>query len=580
MPASDPGRGLRWWSVILVGFLHGILTAVAYPPVYWWPFVFAAPLPLIWLGMKEAGRAAPLERPRSRWRRLWRRVRVPVLVAIGALPLWLYEERWLIAVTAPGYIPGAMVMCSYAGIFVGLLAWVRSRLPRVPLVLTSAVLWTGIEVFRGELLFDGYAWLLLAHPLIDVTLLAMPASVLGTYFVSFLVAMTVSGLAAAWLLRGRARVVNVFLVGVFVAVAAGWTYLVTRRPMYGPPVKIAVIQTDVPQSNKLGWLPEEQLLEFERFMELTRNAAVSKPDLIVWPETMFPGILDAAALEELRENQITYKVPAEVRPEGRYYLTEFADRLLELQAKLDIPMVVGAVAYDGLEIDLNPIRFRHAAKYNSAYLIQDGAVAARYDKMQLTPFGEIMPHIYRWPWLQQLLLDFGAAGMSFDLNWGTRPVRLEPTVHGERYAIATPICFEVTDAGVNRALVTAGEPLPAILLNVTNDGWFGSFEGGREQHMHIARWRALELGVPMVRAANTGISSAFDHRGRVMKIGIDGGGAAHVEGIMTVEVRPTRPNTPFVGIGNVFARVCLAAMAILLLAAGLLPVAKHGDPAR
>jgi apolipoprotein N-acyltransferase len=240
-------------------------------------------------------------------------------------------------------------------------------------------------------------------------------------------------------------------------------------------------------------------------------------------------------------------------------------------------MVIGAIGYDNVRFDTStkPLTVTDDGQFNSAFLLKGGEVAARYDKVQLTPFGEIMPYIHHWPWLQQRLLDFGAGGMSFNLSPGRKPLRLELEVGGQRVAVGTPICFEVTDSGVNRDQLRAGEPIPSLLLNITNDGWFGNFEGGRRQHMEIARWRAVELGVPMVRAANTGISSAFDHRGRPIKIGVDTGGEAHVDGVMTVEVRPTRPMTPYFRIGNVFAGVCLVLPLVLVGAAWLVPLAER-----
>jgi apolipoprotein N-acyltransferase len=580
MPASDPGRALRWWAVVLVGFLHGVLTAPAYPPVGWWPLVFLSLLPLIWLALREA-QVDPIELPRGWGRRFWRRIRTPVLVAVGAYPLWLYEERWLFAVTAPGYPFGAAIMAAYPGIFVGLLAYVQRRLRWMPAAVTAPVLWLGIEAFRGEILFDGYAWLLVGHPLIDAPFVPLLAATLGTYSVSFLVAVAAGGLAGFLWQRRGARTWSVSAAVACWAMGLFWIWFTVPRPLYGPTLRVAVIQTDLPQSNKLGWSPEEQVRDFERFMDLTRQAAAGKPDLIVWPETMFPGVLDAQAIEEMRRNEIGWRVPETVRAGGLLRAVEFPDRLLALHRDTGIPMVIGAVGYDNLRFDTStgPLTVKDDGQFNSAFLLAGGNVAARYDKVQLTPFGEIMPYIHHWPWLQQLLLDFGAGGMSFNLSPGRRPLRLELEVGGQRVAIGTPICFEVTDAGVNRDILRAGEPLPSLLLNITNDGWFGSFEGGRQQHMEIARWRAVELGVPMVRAANTGISSAFDHRGRPIKIGIDGGGAAHVAGVMTTEVRTTRPMTPYFRIGNVFAGACLVLPFVLLAAARLLPLAKRPSSA-
>jgi apolipoprotein N-acyltransferase len=133
-----------------------------------------------------------------------------------------------------------------------------------------------------------------------------------------------------------------------------------------------------------------------------------------------------------------------------------------------------------------------------------------------------MPYISSWPWLEKRLLSIGAAGMSFDLGKGS--VRAEAifgfdlTTLSEvpkaptRAKLATPICFEITETSLCRQMVrlaAADGSLP-MLVNVTNDGWFGNWKPGKQQHLLASRWRSVELGVPVVRAANTGISAAIE----------------------------------------------------------------------
>jgi apolipoprotein N-acyltransferase len=134
--------------------------------------------------------------------------------------------------------------------------------------------------------------------------------------------------------------------------------------------------------------------------------------------------------------------------------------------------------------------------------------------------------------------------------------------------MATPICFEITEASLCRALVRAAEAdnhMP-LLVNVTNDGWFGSWDPGRKQHLLAARWRALELGVPVVRAANTGVSCFIDYLGRVREISVDGL-ACRVEGIAVQDVRIRRGETVYREFGDlcwVFP-VSLAGLVILAI---------------
>ena len=165
----------------------------------------------------------------------------------------------------------------------------------------------------------------------------------------------------------------------------------------------------------------------------------------------------------------------------------------------------------------------------------------RYDKIVLTPFGEIMPWLSSVPALQQFLLNLGAAGMSFDLASGQTATVFEfSTADGQRVRAVTPICFEATVPWLNRRLVYgSGGPRRAdLMVSPSNDGWFGRFAGGREFHLLFARWRCVELGVPMVRAVNTGVTCAIDPAGRVVRAF----GPNDTDGVLVVDVPVPDPS--------------------------------------
>ena len=135
--------------------------------------------------------------------------------------------------------------------------------------------------------------------------------------------------------------------------------------------------------------------------------------------------------------------------------------------------------------------------------------------------------------------------------------------------MATPICFEATAADVCRMLVFGnGRRRADLLVNVTNDGWFGDFDPGRWQHLQLARWRCVELATPMVRAANTGVSCVIDARGRVLRKRVDGSfGTVRVEGVMTADV-PLCSDLPLTArIGDAPGWVIFAAGTALVLLA-------------
>jgi apolipoprotein N-acyltransferase len=409
----------------------------------------------------------------------------------------------------------------------------------------------------------------------------------GVYLVSLLLAAATGAVMDLAHARGRCpRAPLAALAAVVVIFAAcGWS-LPGDAP--GRPVRLAAVQTNVPQSNKMGWTVEQELHDFQRFQALTRDAADQHPTLIAWPETMMPGLtLEPDALRELRDRGIVFTL-GDDGASGEIAATAFADGLLSLQRDLGVPMLVGEEARTSLRVQRTDrglsLPFQH--RYNSAYLVSGGSIApTRYDKLRLTPFGETMPYFRAIPGLQQKLLDLGASGMAFDLSEGThRTVFDIPTPDGPIHAV-TPICFESTVSSLNRSLLfddTAASDLlkrcplsPAgrradLIVNLTNDGWFGPSLLGRLQHLQAARWRSLETATPTLRVANTGVSAVIDSRGRLVASGVNGlPGAAMTDGVLTADVRLGAGVPLFARVGDTFGWLSLFGALALLIHARL-----------
>jgi apolipoprotein N-acyltransferase len=216
-------------------------------------------------------------------------------------------------------------------------------------------------------------------------------------------------------------------------------------------------------------------------------------------------------------------------------------------------------------------------RLNSMFLVEEGRVhPEHYDKIELTPFGEVIPYVWRWKWLQRQIEQVGAGGMKFDLGVGSTytvfdiPIGVSETGGaGYHVSVVTPICFEATKSGHCRRLVYGerGGRRAALIINTSNDGWFGSFPGGREQHLLSCRWRCVELGVPMVRSVNTGISAFMDEQGKLRRRGPDGRGRSKgVDGVIIADVAVNPGDgTIFGKIGNLFGW-CMVGLA------GALPV--------
>lgn len=543
--AHKPGR---WWVCPAAGLTHAALTYAAGPTLGWWWLALVSAVPLMWA-------AANAHRP---WWRAW------LLTTIGVLPLWLAWEWWVLDVSELGMVPLAAIVSLLVSAYVPLVAWLRHRLPRVPWMVLAASAWTGVEFGRGEVFMDGYAWGFAAHPLIDAPLLAAPAAWGGFYLVSLLVALLGAAMvgAGARPARGAAARAGVCAAVLGLCAAAWWT---GRQATAGEVVGVAAVQTNLPQDNKLDWTLEDEVRDMARFETLTRQAAAGGPVLIAWPETMMPGLsLEPDAVRVLAG--LEWKLADGSALPG----DEFALRLVALQRELGVPMLVGEEARVGTRVERaadGGLRVPCDRHYNSVYLVSGGRIgAARYDKVRLTPFGETMPYIRAWPWLQQQMLDLGAGGMTFDLSEGSELTVFEVTRGGVTLRAVTPVCFESTEASLCRRMVfDRGERRADLIVNVTNDGWFGGSRVARIQHLQMARWRSLETGTPALRAANTGVSAVIDRRGRVIASGVDGTPEAMgQDGVLSAEIELPRGATAYASLGDAAGWGSLGVLGVLV----------------
>lgn len=557
---AAPGTAPRGaWKALAAGLLYGLAMGLALPPFGLWALVFVAPMPLVW----AATTAGP-----APWRRgLW--------AALGALPFWAYTLHWVWAVTDLGFAPFCLLQASWTGVFVWVLARITTTPNRIERLLgpslAAPVLWTGVEFFRGEICFDGFAWGLLAHPLVDMPVLARAGAFLGVYFVSFLACVPAAALGER-LCPGGSRLRGLATLGIAGGAWASIALLPHAAPTAPASLRVAVVQTNVPQDNKIAWDPLQELRDFDRFVEFTRQAAraTPRPDLIIWPETMLPGpTLEPESLETLRREGV-YETAGAPPHEQKIPLVAFADAVLELQKELGVRMLIGEEAWTGLSIEQpasGGILLRPARRFNSVYLLRDGRVdGPRYDKVRLTPFGEYMPYIDAWPWLKRQVLSVAARGMAFNLDAGRSLTVFDVPGAGASARVVTPICFEGTESDLCRRMVYSdGRRRADLLVNLTNDGWFGSSDLAREQHLQIARWRCVELGVPLVRAANTGVSAVVDASGRVVE---RPGPGYRTDGVLrgTVEFDPAAPPTLFARVGNMFGAAACAGAGALSIA--------------
>jgi apolipoprotein N-acyltransferase len=556
--SPKPGRA----RAFVYGCLYAFFVMLAFPPVSLWWTAFLVPMPLFALARDTRIRPS----------------RAAFWAAIGSSPCWLWLHWWIKDVSALGLIPLVILMSAWTMLFVWLAARTVDRFGREVLLLP--LVWVGVEFFRGSLFATGYPWYLVAHSLIESpsSVLAMPASIAGVYFVSFLTASYAFLLVLALRERDsqRRKRAGFAAAGLFAAWVLMGLLLIPSKDLGTPVFRFATLQPNVPQDNRTDWTVRQRYRDWLTLRNLTIAAYEDQTnpfqlDAIIWPEGFVPGwtfdptSLDTERFENLAWN-MTPRDPGDV-PQldvpGRIRATEVVDQLLVMQEALGVPLVVGSVAFDNLRIVEEPegIEYKRDAMYNSAFVVHHGRVSdVWYDKLHLTPFGEVMPFISMSETLEKTLLAIGATGMEFALDPGHEPRNLKVPLNdtqNEPVSLATPICFEATISSVCRSLVArGGERRAGVMINITNDGWFGDSQGGRRSHLQSARWRCIELSTPMIRSANTGISAVIDHRGRILNEVVTPVGDDPHEGYIIGQVQLGQGLTPYAYIGDLFGWIC------------------------
>ncbi len=468
---------------------------LAFPPFRWVPFLFVAWVPLFLW--------APTVTARRRFLGFF-------LVAAG---FYLVHLRWILHMQVePGVerylVAGWLLLVAGMALLWGLLglAWgIRKRRYRL---LFGPVLWLLLEYFRGWWLFQGFPWATPALPLVAVPGLRLGFALVGMYGLGYLVILF-NALVAEYHERGFAG----GLLGLILLAAIG-LLAEHRMPLPDTGPRILILQ---PGELAPGWDYEEDWRITRRSYGAVLQALQKdsvRADLVVLSESAFPG----------------------------YFL--WSDRAKNLARE-----ILRATHARALLLGTTHVQRRHGHRYptNTAMLVDSLLrVQGMYHKVHLVPFGEWLPYEDRWAWLERL--DFGQG----DYRPGDSLVPLT----WDSLRLGVLICFESMFPAVARGLVRRGA---RILVNISNDGWFGRSLGPVE-HFEYARMRALETHRFVVRAAKVGISAFIDPLGRVRQR-LDFGEA----GYLVARVPPLSGKTPYAawGEGGVFALVLLAAFIIL-----------------
>ncbi len=484
--------GLSGWRRFAAAFVAGSLSVLAMPPLFLWPVLFGTLPVLVWLidGSEAASsatrslrRSAPVRAFAVGW---WFGFGYFVFGLFWIGEAFLVEAEkfaWLLpfAVTM---LPAGLALFTGFAAGIARLKWP----PGIARVIVLALALSAAEWLRGHAL-SGFPWNVLGYALTSPLAMMQSASLFGVYGLTILTVVIFATplVVAAAATQGPGRI-RTIATGVAIAVVpllllygfGAW------RLSGGPDstvdgVRIRIVQASVPQRDK--WRAEKQGAIFQDQLDLSRrDPSGHRDDLagithLIWPEAAMPFL-------PLQHPEALAAI-GELLPQGAQ-------------------LISGALRLKDPEL-----RFSGTPEgYNSLMVFgENGKLETVYDKIHLVPFGEYLPfqHTLETIGLEQLAHWRG----GFSVGVSPRPLLTIPGLP----PVAALICYEA----IFPASVVEGSERPGLLVNVTNDGWFGA-TAGPWQHFHQARVRAVEEGLPLMRAANNGVSAVVDAHGRVLAL--------------------------------------------------------------
>jgi apolipoprotein N-acyltransferase len=514
---------LSWgWKRALIAFAAGSLSVLAMAPFNAWPVLFVTFPVAVWLiDGAAAGRAQGV--PAAAWTGFW--------FGLGYFVLGLYWIGYAFLVDAATFgwlmpfavlgLPAYLALFTAIGFGLARLLWTKDS----SRVLALAASLTITEWLRGHVL-TGFPWNTFGYALTEPLALAQTASLVGIWGLTFL-AVAIFASPAVLIdgtKHGRASLAApLAALALLTAMGAFGAVRLSLHPtMTVADVKLRIMQPNLQQDEKFNYSAKTAVLQ--KYLALSDRAAgpgatgVRDATVLIWPESAFP-----------------------------FFLTREADAMAEIANLLakgkGTVLITGSVRAPDV-----PQGMRITRAYNSIYVIgNDGSIQSVYDKLHLVPFGEYLP-------FQGLMEDLGLEQLT-RVQGGFIAGEVRHTLAIPNAPRALPlICYEA----IFPSDAASGGDRPGWIINLTNDGWFG-ISTGPYQHLQEARLRAIEQGLPLVRAANTGISAVVDPLGRLV---------AHlalgIEGVLDSALPAAVAPTVYCRIGNLPAAI-LVALALLLV---------------
>lgn len=442
---------------------------------------------------------------------------------------------WLTHVTFFGWVFVAFLETAFLMLFTRLVYETRKMKHWFSRLLWTSLAWTVTEWLRAEAPVFGFGWNLLAYSQAGDLLNLQTANFFGAYGLGFLM-VWVNG-ALSQMLRDQRRLLAMnfwpaflkrrapfyelrqpflnalLLMMIVIGIRSHGAYHLNKSEEADHSLRIAVIQGNIPQDIKWDRAARDEIVDTH--IKLTQMAKPDRPELVVWPESSFPGYFNRDRL---------------------------AARILNAARGVGVPFLIGS-----------PHNGNDDEAFNSAYLVDAGGmIAGRYDKQFLVPFGEYVPVKFIFGWLEPLAYSLGVSNFS-----AGKEARVFQWRKGEM-PFSALICFEDTFPLLARTFVQRGAEFLAVL---TNDAWFKD-SSAPYQHLQASIFRAVENGVPVVRAANTGISGFISYKGEVLaRVENQAGKDIFVAGHKTQDILLGHRPTFYQRIGYLFPYLSLMGLA-------------------
>jgi len=492
---------LKPWSQRGIVLVLGAIGALAYPPLFIFPALLLS-LSGIWFFLDRdiENRSSFLKIFLLGWWFGLGHFTAGLYWIAHALTVDLAAFWWLIPFALFG-VPA--ILAIFTGIsFMGVKLWPYKGISRA---FAFAAIWVGMEWIRGHIFtgfpwnLEGYAWAF--SP--EMTQAASLAGVYGLSLLTLLMAVTLGYLFGARAFE-RDIALSVYLIAILCWV---WGKGRLDHPdvLPSPSLLIRLVQPNIPQT--LKWDPVQRENNFQKLLIMT--AAPSRVPLkaIIWPESAVPFFLE-------QEPDLCWRIAA-VIPKDALLFTGAIRRTPSEKTPLEV--------------------------WNSLLVLDDqGNIVTAYDKAHLVPFGEYLPIRKTLDALfgKGSLKKITAGSVDFSAGPGPQSIPLPKGLP----PFSGLVCYEVI---FPTAVINPTQNRPGWMINITNDAWYGN-TSGPYQHLEMARFRAIEEGVPLVRSANSGVSAVFDGYGRNI-------GSLHLskKGILDVDLpAPTRIVPPYARWGD------------------------------